>query len=210
MIPSLLSLVLFCFAMSATPGPNNVMVMASAARYGMRRTLPHVLGITLGFPAMLALVGIGIGALILASPMIHLGLEILGAFLMLWIAWRIATAGAPHEAPRAGARPLRFFEAALFQWVNPKAWVIAVAAIALYARGNGGAHGNGRAHGMVWIDIALIAAAFALICLPTLLGWAALGRGAGAFLKSERHFRLFNGAMAALLVLALVPLAWGG
>jgi len=204
MIPSLFSLILFCFAMSATPGPNNVMVMASAARYGVRRTLPHVLGVTLGFPAMLALVGVGVGALILASPEIHRGLEILGAVVMLWIAWRIATAGAPHEAPRAGARPLRFFEAALFQWVNPKAWVIAVAAVALFA------HGYRGSEARFWIDIALIAAAFMLICLPTLLGWAALGRGAGAFLKNELHFRLFNGAMAALLVLALVPLAWGG
>ena len=208
MIPSLLSLALFCFAMSATPGPNNVMVMASAARYGVRRTLPHVLGITLGFPAMLGLVGAGVGALILASPVIHIGLEIIGALVMLWIAWRIATTGAPHEALRAGARPLRFFEAALFQWINPKAWVIAVAAVALYA--NAHHRGRGGLGGGLWSDIALIAAAFALICLPTLLAWAALGRGAGAFLKNERHFRLFNGAMAALLVLALVPLAWGG
>ena len=209
MITSVLSLVLFCIAMSATPGPNNVMVMASAARYGVRRTLPHVFGVTLGFPAMLVLVGVGMGALILASPEIHRGLEIVGALVMLWIAWRIATAGAPHEAPRAGARPLRFFEAALFQWVNPKAWVIAVAAVALFAHGRPGS-GHGGSQARFWIDIALIAAAFMLICLPTLLGWAALGRGAGAFLKNERHFRLFNGAMAALLVLALVPLVWGG
>lgn len=209
MITSLLSLALFCFVMSATPGPNNVMVMASAARYGVRRTLPHVLGVTLGFPAMLALVGVGMGALVLASPAIQRGLEILGAALMLWIAWRIATAGAPHAAPRAGARPLGFFEAALFQWVNPKAWVIAVAAVALFAHGHDGSGRDGSAP-RFWIDIALIAVSFALICLPTLLGWAALGRGAGALLKRERHFRLFNGAMAVLLVLALVPLAWGG
>ena len=200
----LLSLANLSFVMSATPGPNNVMVMASAARYGMRRTLPHVLGVTFGFPAMLALVGAGIGAFALASPAIHQGIEIVGVLFMLWIAWRIATAGAPHAAQANGARPLNFFEAALFQWVNPKAWVIAVVVVALYAHGPAGSRGG------LWFDIALIAGIFALICLPSLCCWAALGRGAGALLKSERQFRLFNGAMAALLVLALIPLAWGG
>jgi threonine/homoserine/homoserine lactone efflux protein len=205
MIASLASLALFCFAMSATPGPNNVMVMASAARYGVRRTLPHVFGITFGFPLMLGLVGAGIGAIIVASPPIHHAFEAAAALFMLWLAWRIATAGAPHAAaPDSRARPLTFFEAALFQWVNPKAWVIAVAAIALYTRG------AAELHGGFWIDIAVIATAFALICLPTLLGWAAFGRSAGVFLKSELHFRLFNAAMAALLVLALIPLAWDG
>ncbi|HUC17726.1 MAG TPA: LysE family translocator [Acetobacteraceae bacterium] len=205
MIASLVSLALFCFAMSATPGPNNVMVMASAARYGVRRTLPHVFGIAFGFPLMLVLVGAGVGAVIVASPPLHRLFEMASALFMLWLAWRIATAGPPHAAaPDSRARPLTFFEAALFQWVNPKAWVIAVAAIALYTRGAQGLHAG------FWIEITVIAAAFALICLPTLLGWAAFGRGAGAFLRSELHFHLFNGAMAVLLVLALIPLAWGG
>ena len=204
MIPSVLSLVFFCFAMAATPGPNNMMVMASAARYGTRRTLPHVFGITLGFPAMLGLVGGGVGTLLLASPPVHHVLEILGILFMLWIAWRVAIAGAPHEVRERATRPLSFLEAALFQWVNPKAWAIAISAIALYTRD------AARLGGALWIDVALIAVIFALICLPTLLAWAALGRGAGTLLRTERQFRLFNRAMAALLVLALLPLAWHG
>ncbi len=204
MIANLASLVLFCFAMSATPGPNNVMVMASAARYGVQRTLPHVFGIAFGFPLMLVPVGAGVGVVIVASPPIHRAFEAVSALFMLWLAWRIAWAGPPHAvASECRTRPLTFFEAALFQWVNPKAWVIAVAAVALYTRGAGGLHAG------FWIEITVIAGAFAVICLPTLLGWAAFGRGAGAFLKSELHFHLFNGAMAALLVLALIPLVWG-
>jgi threonine/homoserine/homoserine lactone efflux protein len=195
------SLVLFCFAMSVTPGPNNVMVLASAARHGVRRTLPHMLGITFGFPVMLAMVGAGIGALLLSSPPIHRGLEIVGVLVMLWFALRIARAGAPHvPTGDSRARPLTFLEAALFQWANPKAWLIAIAALALFVHGHGG----------FWTGIAVISAVFVLVCLPCLLAWAALGRGASALLRTERRFLLFNRVMAALLVLALIPLVWHG
>jgi len=204
MIASFASLALFSFAMSATPGPNNMMVMASGARYGMRRTLPHVLGVTLAFPAMLVLVGGSVGALLVASPPVHDALDILGILFMFWISWRIATASAPNEARRKAVQPLGFLEAALFQWVNPKAWAIAMFAIAFYARG------AARMCSGFWIDVAVIAFVFDLICLPSLLAWAALGRGAGSLLRTERQYRLFNRLMAALLVLSLLPLAWGG
>lgn len=200
MIASLASLVLFCFVMSATPGPNNMMVMASGARYGVRRTVPHVLGVALGFPVMLALIGAGLGGLILASKAVHAGLEIIAVLFMLWIAWRVATAGPPHEVAEKSARPLNFLEAALFQWINPKAWAIAFVAVALYA----------HAYGSIWAGLALICGIFILVCMLCLLAWAALGRGAGRLLRTEWQFRLFNGVMAALLVLAMVPLAWGG
>lgn len=199
MMASLASLVIFCFVMSATPGPNNMMVMASGARYGVQRTLPHMLGAAVGFPVMLVLIGAGFGALILASPVVHGTLEAIAILFVLWIAWRIATAGAPHEVADS-ARPLNFFEAALFQWINPKAWAIALVAVALYAEGRS----------PFWANLALISAVFLLACLLSLAGWAALGRGAGRLFRTERQFRLFNGAMAALLVLAMIPLAWGG
>ncbi len=197
---SLASLAMFSFVMSATPGPNNMMVMASGARWGIRRTLPHLLGVALGFPAMLALIGAGLSGLILASKPVHTGLEIVCVLFMLWIAWRIATAGTPHEVAEKSARPLNFLEAALFQWINPKAWAIGFVAIALYAHG----------HRTFWTNLALICGIFILVCMFCLLAWAALGRGAGSLLRTEWQFRLFNGAMALLLVLAMVPLAWGG
>ncbi len=200
MMTSLASLVVFCFVMSATPGPNNMMVMASGARYGVKRTLPHMLGAAVGFPVMLILTGAGLGALILASPVVHGALEGIAILFVLWIAWRIATAGAPHDVVEQSARPLHFFEAALFQWINPKAWAIAFVAVALYAEG----------HGPFWANLALISTVFLLACLLSLAGWAALGRGAGRLLRTERQFRLFNGVMATLLVMAMIPLAWGG
>lgn len=200
MITGLASLVLFCFVMSATPGPNNMMVMASGARYGVRRTLPHVLGIAFGFPVMLALIGVGLGELILASRPVHETLELVAVLFMLWIAWRIAIAGAPHHAVDESSRPLNFFEAMLFQWINPKAWAIGFVAVALYAHG----------YGSLWIGLALVCGIFIVVCLFCCTAWAALGRGAGSLLRTERQFRLFNAAMAVLLILAMVPLARGG
>jgi len=200
MIANLAGFIVFSFVVSATPGPNNMMVMASGARYGMRRTLPHVLGVALGFPAMLALIGAGLGGLILASKPVRDGFEIVAVLFMLWIAWRIATAGAPHEVKEKSARPLKFLEAILFQWVNPKAWAIGFVAVALYAHG----------HGSFWTGLALICGLFVLVTILCLLVWTALGHGAGRLLRTERQFRIFNGGMALLLVLAMVPLAWGG
>ncbi|MGH7120807.1 MAG: LysE family translocator [Acetobacteraceae bacterium] len=200
MSPHLASLVAFCFVMAATPGPNNMMVMASGARWGMRRTFPHLLGVAIGFPAMLALIGAGLGAPIRTSEAVRAALESIAILATLWIAGRIATAGAPHEVAKKSPRPLRFFEAALFQWINPKAWAIGFVAVTLYAHG----------HGAFWANLGCICGIFILITMLCLSAWAALGRGAARLLPTERHFRLFNTVMAGLLIVAMVPLAWGG
>lgn len=200
MSPHQASLVLFCFVMAATPGPNNMMVMASGARWGVRRTFPHLLGVAIGFPVMLALIGAGLGAFIQTSKPVHAVSEGIAALFTLWIAWRIATSGTPHEMAVKSARPLSFFEAVLFQWINPKAWAIGFVAVALYAHD----------HVAFWASLARICGIFILICMVCLLAWAALGRGAARLLPTSRHFRLFNVAMATLLIVAMVPLAWGG
>ena len=195
----LLGLVLFALSMSATPGPNNVMVTSSGATYGFRRTLPHVLGISVGFPVMVLLVGLGLGSVFVAYPVVHKALKIVGVAYMLWLAARIAMAGRPEvNAANGRARPLTFFEAAAFQWVNPKAWIIAVAAVATYA----GLAGN------LWVETVMIAGVFMFVTLPAVSGWAMIGSGVGAVLSTDRQFRLFNGAMAALLVLSLIPMIW--
>jgi threonine/homoserine/homoserine lactone efflux protein len=181
----------FALAMSATPGPNNAMVAASAVNFGLRRSLPHIAGVSLGFPAMLVLVALGAGEVLAASPGLQAALRWIGAAWMAWLAWRIATAAPPEAAGPARGRPLTFLQAALFQWVNPKAWVIAGAAIPAYGASM------------------LLAAIFALAAFASLCLWALVGLGAARLLRRPAALRWFNRAMAALLLLSLVPVLRG-
>jgi threonine/homoserine/homoserine lactone efflux protein len=187
----------FALAMSASPGPNNTMVAASAANFGLWRTVPHILGVALGFPAMLVLVSLGAAEVLRASPALEQGLRWVGAAWLLWIAWRIATAApaAPGaEGTGRASRPMGVLEAALFQWVNPKAWLIAAGAIAAY---------TGSPAGLA-AEAGLLAGIFALAAAASLVGWAAIGAGAARLLVRPGAMRAFNRAMAALLVLSLV------
>ena len=192
----------FALAMSATPGPNNAMVAASAVNFGLRRSLPHVLGVSLGFPAMLLLVALGVGEVLAASPGLQAVLRWVGAAWMLWLAWGIATAAppAPGAAPgRPQGKPMTALQAALFQWVNPKAWIIAAGAIATYTGGESGLLGEALA----------LAALFAVAACGSLLGWAALGAGTARLLRDPAALRWFNRGMAALLLASLVPVLAG-
>ncbi len=181
----------FALAMSATPGPNNAMVAASAVNFGLRRSLPHMLGVSLGFPAMLVLVALGAGEVLAASPALQAALRWLGAAWMVWLAWKIASAAPPEAGAEARGRPMTLLQAALFQWVNPKAWVIAGAAILAYGAS------------------LLLAAIFALAAFASLYLWALVGLGAARLLRSPAALRWFNRAMAALLLLSLVPVLRG-
>lgn len=183
----------FAIAMSITPGPNVLMVAAAAANHGVRATVPHMAGITLGFAAMLVIVGLGLAGPFVAWPMLHAVLKWGGAAWLLVLAWKIARAGAPGAGP--SRPPLGFVGAALFQWVNPKAWMIALAAIPAFT----------TPQGDILAETLLIAAAFALVCFPCTLVWAGLGAGATRLLRTEGALNAFNVAMALLLVASLVP-----
>jgi threonine/homoserine/homoserine lactone efflux protein len=193
----------FAVSMSATPGPNNVMVAASGATFGFRPTLPHILGISVGFPLMVLLVALGAGAPLRAWPWLHDVLRWVGAAYLLWLAWHIATArpavatGPAATGPAAPRRrPLSFVQAALFQWVNPKAWVIAAGTVVTYTSG-----GPGFA-----IQAAILAAVFLVTTLMCVAMWTGIGAGAARILRSDRALRHFNWAMAGLLVLSLIPM----
>lgn len=205
----ILSAASFSLAMSATPGPNNAMVAASGATYGIRRTWWHMLGIAVGFPVMMIAVALGAGTLLERNPAIHEAMRWIGAAYMLWLAWHIASAEPrlAGERDRAGGdregrgRPLRFHEAALFQWINPKAWIIVVGALATYTQAEGE---------QLLAQVLVLGLIFFLVCIPSVLLWAAIGAGVARFFKSLRAVRIFNWAMAILLVASLAPLFWEG
>ena len=189
-------LVLFAAAMCLTPGPNVVMVTASAANFGFRRAIPHMLGITLGFAVMVMAVGLGLAGLLLAEPRLHRLKYACSAYL-LYLAWRIARSDTAR--PGSGRpRPITFFEAVLFQWVNPKGWVMALGALAAYATGEGEA----------LPQTALIASVLAGACFASVVIWAGFGAAIARFLGSPRARRAFNWSMAGLLVFSLLPVFW--
>ncbi len=191
----LLALVAFAFVSSVTPGPNNVMLMASGANFGMRRTLPHMLGVTRGFGAMVALLGLGVDRLIAGSPAMAEALKWISMAYMLWLAWKIAHASAPVGHVEAGARPMGFLAACAFQWVNPKAWMMALGALSAYSSGAGGA--------------LAVAAVFTLVNLPSVAIWAAMGQGLRGVLQEPGRLMLFNRVMAVLLVVSMAPVVIG-
>ncbi|MFC7473850.1 LysE family translocator [Dankookia sp. GCM10030260] len=188
----------FALAMSATPGPNNALVAATAANFGLRRSLPQVLGVSVGFPVMLVLVALGAAQLLRDAPGVMLAMRWAGAAWMLWLAWGIATAAPPAPGAAPG-RPMTALQAALFQWVNPKAWIIAAGAVATYTGGESGLLGEALA----------LAALFAVAACGSLLAWAALGAGTARLLRDPASLRWFNRGMAALLVASLVPVLAG-
>lgn len=189
-----LALVAFCFASSITPGPNNLMLLASGVNFGFRRSIPHMLGIAAGFSFLLICVGAGLGELIKWSPMLNTALKFAGGAYLLYLAWRIASSG-PLEARDGAARPMGFFQAAAFQWVNPKAWVMAVSAMAIYTSADN-----------YLASVLLVTAIFAAVNAPSISVWCGMGTGLREFLAEPHRLRAFNFTMAGLLVLSLWPM----
>lgn len=190
-----MALVVFAFVTSITPGPNNFMLMASGVNFGFRRTIPHMLGIGAGFLSLLLGVGFGLGAVLTAYPALHLGLKIAGGAYLLYLAWRIAISRSMSEKNSKAARPMTFLEAAAFQWVNPKAWVMAVTAMAVYT--------NPAAP---FLSVLLVAVAFALVNLPSVSTWAGFGMALRGFLSDPARLKWFNIAMGVALAISLWPM----
>jgi threonine/homoserine/homoserine lactone efflux protein len=190
-------LVLFAAAMCLTPGPNVIMVTASAANFGFRRAIPHILGITLGFGFMVMAVGFGLAGLFHAGPRLHTVLKYAGATYLLYLAWRIAQADAA-SSDSTRAKPINFVEAVLFQWINPKGWVTAVGALAAYTT-------VGKD---VLLQTSVIASVLAGACFASVVIWAGFGAAIARFLGSRRARLAFNWSMAGLLVISLISVFW--
>jgi threonine/homoserine/homoserine lactone efflux protein len=191
-----LGLLTFALVASITPGPNNTMVLASGLNFGVRRSVPHMLGIAFGFTLMVFLVGVGLGNAFKAYPMIYTALKYVGGAYMLWLAWKIAISGPVNEAT-AGGMPITFFQAALFQWVNPKAWIMAVTANATYS-----------ILGYPVISALVVASCFAVSSIPSNFIWVIFGAGLRQILSDQKTLRIFNVGMAVLLVASLAPLLY--
>ena len=188
----LAALITFAFVTSVTPGPNNLMLMASGANFGIARTVPHMLGVSIGFVVMCFLVGLGLAGVILTVPLAATALKLASVIYMLWLAWKIAHAAPPAEGQAAG-KPMTFVQAAAFQWVNPKAWAMALSAVTVYAPDRSLA------------SLGLVAAVFGLINLPSVSVWTVLGQQMRRLLTNPARLRAFNLTMALLLVASLWP-----
>lgn len=186
---------LYAFVTAITPGPNNIMLTTSGANFGFRRTVPHIAGIQIGFAVMMLAIGFGLGSIFIAEPRLQTALKVVGITYLLWLAWKIAISRASSDERDADSRPMTFLQAALFQWVNAKAWIMTIGAFAVYG-GSGG-------------DIRLILAltiVYAIVGTPTSLFWAGFGVGVRTLLADPRYLRAFNIAMAALLVASIIPM----
>lgn len=190
-----MALVVFAFVSSITPGPNNFMLLASGVNFGFRRTIPHMLGIGAGFVALLLGVGFGLGALLSAYPQLHMALKVAGGAYLLYLAWRIAMSRSMSEKGEGTARPMSFLEAAAFQWVNPKAWVMAVTAMAIYT-----------SPAAPFLSVLLVAFAFGVVNLPCVSSWAGFGMALRGFLADPVRLKWFNIAMGTALAASLWPM----
>ena len=193
------ALAVFALVSSITPGPNNLMLMTSGINFGLTRTVPHMLGVSLGFTLMIVLIGLGITKVIEAVPGSTLVISLLSGLYLLYMAYKIATTKtSPTEniGSAAASKPFTFVQAALFQWVNPKAWTMALTAISAYAPKSQG-----------WAGVLLVAGVFGIINLPSTGAWAIMGAKMRRFLNDPKRMKTFNIVAALLLVASLYPMA---
>lgn len=184
----------YAFVTTITPGPNNTMLLASGVNHGFIRSVPHLIGVSLGFAFLFLAVGSGIGAVLVAVPALHRALTAIGAAYLLWLAWKIVRSGPAEDRIRAEP-PLTFLQAAAFQWVNPKAWVMATGAAATYLPAP-----------LHLVDLATLTAGYALVGAPCIASWTGFGVALRRLLTDRRAATIFNWAMAAALIASLVPL----
>ena len=189
------ALLVFVVVTAFTPGPNNAMLMTSGLNFGFRRGLPHLWGVALGFAVMVVAVGIGLGAVFQAYPQAYTVLKYAGAVYLLYLAWQIATSGPIDEAGDTRGNPITFLEAAAFQWLNPKGWVMAVGAVSAYA-----------AVAAFPINVLLISLLFGIVGIFSSATWLGFGTGLRRLLSSPRAVRAVNVVMALLLVASLWPI----
>lgn len=193
-IELLAAMAMFAFVTSVTPGPNNMMLLASGVNFGVMRTLPHWLGVSLGHFVMLLLVGVGLESLLQAYPFVYQVMKVVGFAYLLYLAWGVARSGAPVRNGEEASQPISFFGAAAFQWVNPKAWIMAI-----------GYFSNYMPTDASFVFVTLTCMMFSAINFPSVGLWVWAGAKLEHYLKQDLWRKLFNWTMALLLVASMVP-----
>ncbi|MEB6677015.1 LysE family translocator [Acinetobacter haemolyticus] len=186
------SFIVYSTVTSITPGPNNIMLAASGLNFGLKRSIPHILGIGFGFGVMVILVGYGIGAALGSSPLLYEILKIIGISYLLYLAYKIYRAGSIKTDTKVD-KPLSFMGAALFQWINPKAWIMAMGAITTYSSANSRL-----------VEFVFIGVIFGLVSIPSVGVWAYMGEKLKMIVNHPRKVQLFNTVMALLLVASVI------
>jgi threonine/homoserine/homoserine lactone efflux protein len=190
----LVALVVFGAVMAFTPGPNNIMVLSSGLTYGFHRSLPHIAGIAIGVSLMVASVGLGLGAVFVAFPVLQVILKYVGIAYLIYLAIVIAMSGSVKPGQDNQRGPMTFWAAVLFQWVNVKGWVMAIGLITAYS----------AAASFPWNIVIQAAVMFVMAALASLT-WALFGSSLRSLLTSPKAVRLFNVLMAILLLASLYP-----
>ncbi len=184
----------FIMVATVTPGPNNFMLFASGLNFGFKRTIPHILGVANGFAVLLVSVGLGLGTLLEIYPLAFTAIKVMGALYMFYLAWRIANSG-PLQVGDGKARPLTYMEGALFQWVNPKAWVMTIVIASTYTNTDN-----------FYLSLAIVAGVCGILNIPMVCVWPVFGTALKQFLSDPKKLRIFNIGMAIALILSLWPM----
>jgi len=188
------AMAMFAFVTSVTPGPNNMMLLASGVNFGVKRTVPHWLGVSLGHFVMLLLVGAGLESLLKAFPLVYQVMKVVGFAYLVYLAWGVAQSGAPQRNGEEAVQPITFLGAAAFQWVNPKAWIMAI-----------GYFSNYMPTDASLTFVVLTCFMFSAINFPSVGLWVWLGAKLERYLQRNSVRRVFNGTMAVLLIASMVP-----
>jgi len=192
-IELLMALITFCFVSSITPGPNNLMLLSSGLNFGLRRSLNHLFGVSFGFGIMVLLVGIGVGKLFVLLPMSYEILKWLSVIYLTYLAYKIANNHISDQGS-CSAQPFTFKQACLFQWVNPKAWTMAISVNAIYASDQ------------TLSAVLTVTSIFILVNFPSICCWLVMGRQMKRFIESPIKVKLFNWLMAGLLICSIIPM----
>lgn len=194
----IIALMAFAFVTSITPGPNNLMLMTSGINFGLIKSIPHIIGVGLGFILMIILIGLGLAELFNTFPISYTILKIVSVVYLSYLAWKIATTTSPIkkvETQNKQNKPITFLQAVLFQWVNPKAWIMTITAISTYAPGT-----------QNFQSVLIVAFIFGIVMLPSVSAWTFLGIQMQRLLNSPKKLRAFNIIAAGLLMVSLIPL----